>query len=108
MPAKHRIVIDTNLWISFLLTSDFSKIDSMFAVSSIKFLFSQEVIDEFVEVARRPKLRKYFPLDDLVDLLTKVRDNAEFVSVTSIVDLCRTLNIISCWHCRRMEKPRIY
>ena len=90
MPAKtkHRIVIDTNLWISFLLTSDYSKVDPMFADNSIKLLFSQELIDEFVEVAQRPKFRKYFPLNDIEDLLTKVRGKAEFISVTSIVDLC--------------------
>ena len=57
MPAKtkHRIVIDTNLWISFLLTSDYSKVDPMFADNAIKLLFSQELIDEFVEVVQRPR-----------------------------------------------------
>ena len=91
MPVKrkHRIVIDTNLWISFLLTSDYSKIDPMFADNKITLLFSQELIDEFVEVAQRPKFRKYFPIDDLEDLLKKIRTKAEFISVTSIVDLCR-------------------
>lgn len=91
MPAKtkHRLIIDSNLWISFLLTSDYSKVDPMFADNAIKLLFSQELIDEFVEVAQRPKFRKYFSLDDIEDLLTKVRAKAEFISVTSIVELCR-------------------
>jgi putative PIN family toxin of toxin-antitoxin system len=61
----------------------------MFADNAIKLLFSQELIDEFVEVAQRPKFRKYFSLDDIEDLLTKVRAKAEFISVTSIVELCR-------------------
>ena len=47
--AKHRIVIDTNLWISFLLTSDYSKIDPLFSSQGIVLLFSQELIDEFIE-----------------------------------------------------------
>lgn len=91
MPAKtkHRLIIDSNLWISFLLTSDYSKVDPMFADNAIKLLFSQELIDEFVEVAQRPKFRKYFSLNDIEDLLTKVRAKAEFISVTSIVELCR-------------------
>ena len=52
--AKHRIVIDTNLWISFLLTSDYSKIDPLFSSQGIVLLFSQELIDEFIEVAQPP------------------------------------------------------
>ena len=90
MPAKtkHKIVIDTNLWISFLLTTDYSKIDSLLSNETIILLFSEELIDEFVEVAQRPKFRKYFSLDDLENLLVKVRTKAEFISVTSIVDIC--------------------
>jgi len=87
--TKHRLVIDTNLWISFLLMNDYSKVDPLFADNAVKLIFSQELIDEFVEVAQRPKFRKYFPLDDIVDLLTKVRTKAEFIAVTSKVDLCR-------------------
>lgn len=87
--AKHKLVIDTNLWISFLLTSDYSKVDQMFADNTVKILFSRELLDEFVEVAQRPRFRKYFSLDDMEDLLTKVSAKAEFISVTSTVDLCR-------------------
>lgn len=91
MPAKtkHKIIIDTNLWISFLLTSDYSKIDALLSNETIILLFSQELIDEFVDVAQRPKFRKYFSLDDLENLLLKVRAKARFISVTSIIDSCR-------------------
>lgn len=86
---KDKIVIDTNLWISFLLTNDYSKIDRFFSSENIKLLFSQELIDEFIEVAQRSKFRKYFSLADLEDLLTKVRVEAEFISVTSNIEICR-------------------
>ena len=54
MQKKDRLIIDTNLWISFLLTKDLSKLDNLFAGKSLILLFSQELIDEFIEVARRP------------------------------------------------------
>ncbi len=57
---KIRVIIDTNLWISFLLTKDFSRLDRLFSDGSILLLFSQELLDEFIEVAQRPKLKKYF------------------------------------------------
>lgn len=48
--TKDRVIIDTNLWISFLLTKDFSKLDKLLANHSITLLFSQELLDEFIVV----------------------------------------------------------
>lgn len=86
---KNRIIIDTNLWISFLLTSDFSKLDTIFENKSITLLFSQILIDEFIEVAQRPKFKKYFSLTDLENLLLQIKNQAEFIEVTSDIKLCR-------------------
>ncbi len=86
---KLRVVIDTNLWISFLLTNNFKDIDSLISNDEITLLFSQELIDEFIDVAMRPKFKKYFSLPDLEKLLTKLNNKAEFVEVSSIIDLCR-------------------
>ena len=90
MPKKkNRIIIDTNLWISFLLTNDFSKLDKIFKDSTAMLLFSQALLDEFLEVAQRPKFKKYFSLPDLEKLLLQIKDEAEFIEVTSNVKLCR-------------------
>lgn len=88
-PTKHRVVIDTNLWINFLLTRDFAKLDRLFSDEQLVLLVSEELLDELVEVARRPKFRKYFDLPDLTDLLISLQQKAEFVRVTSQVDSCR-------------------
>ena len=56
---KHRIIIDTNLWISFLLTKDLSKIDSLLKGKHVILLFSQELLEEFIEVAQRSKFKRY-------------------------------------------------
>jgi putative PIN family toxin of toxin-antitoxin system len=45
---KDRVIIDTNLWISFLLTKDFSKFDSIIADNEITLIFSEELIDEIL------------------------------------------------------------
>ena len=87
--TKHRVVIDTNLWISLLLTKDFSKFDPILFSNTIILLFSQELIDEFIEVARRPKFKKYFSLADLQYLLEQIRLRAEFITVTTSTDICR-------------------
>jgi putative PIN family toxin of toxin-antitoxin system len=61
----------------------------MLAGNAITLLFSEESIDEFIEVAQRAKFKKYFTTVDLEDLLKKIRDKAEIISVTTVVHLCR-------------------
>jgi uncharacterized protein len=90
MPKKkNRIILDTNLWVSFLLTNDFSKLDKIFANKLVTLLFSQVLLEEFIEVAQRPKLKKYFSLTDLENLLLQIKNEAEFIEVTSDIKLCR-------------------
>ena len=86
---KDRVVIDTNLWISFLLTKDFSKFDSIIAHNEITLIFSAELVDEIVEVTQRIKFRKYFKLDDGESLLIKIKSRSVFIEVTSGVNRCR-------------------
>ena len=90
MPQKkHRVVIDTNLWISFLLTRDFSKLDRLMSIDQAVLLISQKLLEEIVEVAERPKFRKYFDLFELTDLLVGLRQRAELVQVSFQVNVCR-------------------
>lgn len=92
MPKTNdRIIIDTNLWISFLLTNDFSRLDRLLADNSVVLLFSKELLDEFVTVARRPKLKKYFSITNLQNLLKQITQHAEFIVVISQVSICRDL-----------------
>lgn len=86
---KLRIILDTNLWISFILTKDYSKLDQILDSKSAVLLFSAELLDEFLEVVRRPKFRKYFSQEDLLGLLNQIETHAEIIRVNSIVKECR-------------------
>jgi putative PIN family toxin of toxin-antitoxin system len=84
-----RLIIDTNLWISFLITKDYSKLNSLLLSGRIILIFSSELLEEFVNVSQRPKLQKYFSQSD-IQLLTELIDSyAEFVSVKTNVAICR-------------------
>ena len=90
MPKKrNRIVIDTNIWISFLLTKDFSAFDKIVSAPNIKLIFSKALIEEFIEVAQRSKFRKYFPPSELEELLFQMYAHGEFITVTSSTTICR-------------------
>lgn len=86
---KTRIILDTNLWISFLLSQKFSKLDKLLLNGKIKLLFSEELIEEFLSVVKRPKLKKYFAESDVQKLLKTINEVAEFIDVKSDVSICR-------------------
>ncbi len=55
--SADRIIIDTNLWISFLLTKDYSKLDAIFSKGLATLIFSEELLEEFIGVARKQKFK---------------------------------------------------
>jgi hypothetical protein len=84
-----RIVVDTNIFISFLISNTFSKLDKHLQRNKTRFLFSAELLNEFLDVVSRPKLKKYFSDKDLTKLLDSINDHADFIEVTAEVDICR-------------------
>jgi putative PIN family toxin of toxin-antitoxin system len=46
-------------------------------------------LDDFITVAGRPKLKKYFSLPHLEVLLSRLHTKAKFIEVTSYVSICR-------------------
>jgi len=57
---KDRIILDTNIWISFLISESFSGFDVLISSNNIEFLFCEEQLQEFIDVVNRPKLKKLF------------------------------------------------
>lgn len=86
---KDRVVLDTNLWISFLISKDYSRLDKILNNNHIVLLYSQELIDEFIEVALRPKISKYFNEEDFQLLLISMKERIIFIDVSSTVNICR-------------------
>ena len=90
MPKKKsRIVIDTNIWIGFLLTKNFSLFDKIISKPNLVLLFNSMLLEEFIEVAGRPKFKRYFSSVDLEELLFQMREHGEFITVTSSTNICR-------------------
>jgi putative PIN family toxin of toxin-antitoxin system len=84
-----RIIIDTNLWISFLITKDLRSLDEKIKTGRIKLLFSLELMEEFLMVAHRPKLKKYFNKES-IELIVDLFDvYGEVAEVKSNIELCR-------------------
>jgi len=90
MQTKHRrIIIDTNLWISYLISKNFIWIDNLILDKNFRLVFSQELLDEFIEVAQRPKFRRYFSKQDLEKLIKFFDSYGVYFQVVSNINLCR-------------------
>jgi putative PIN family toxin of toxin-antitoxin system len=57
---ENRVVIDTNVMVSFLIGKRLRKLKDKLSDSSIKLILTKQLIDELKLVTSRPKLRKYF------------------------------------------------
>jgi len=86
---KTKIIIDTNLWISFLISREYQKMDFLFSSGKICLLFSERLLVEFISVAGREKFRKYFTKNDMDELLMKMKKVAKIVRTTTVQTQCR-------------------
>ena len=86
---KIKVIIDTNLWISFLISHEYEKIDFLFSSDKICLLFSERLFAEFIRVVNREKFRKYFSESDIDDLSLKMKKVAKIIRTTSVQTQCR-------------------
>ncbi len=65
-----KAVIDTNIWISFLIGKLFAGLDDYILDGLLEVIISNEQLDEITTVIRRPKFRKHFTTDDIEEFLS--------------------------------------
>lgn len=87
-----KVVLDTNILVSYLISSSFNEIDNLLFQKKIELAFSDELIAEFLDVVHRPKLRKYFSESDIQSVLNFFREYGQLVPVHSSLNICRDEN----------------
>jgi len=92
MPVKNkitRVVIDTNIWVSFLISDKYRKLDTLILGNRIVILFSTELLEELNKVSAYPKLKKYFPANAIEEMITNLAAYIDLIKVTTKTDVCR-------------------
>ncbi len=84
-----KVILDTNLWISFLISGNFSFLDNYIEKGRVKLIFSEELFGEFILVSSRPKFKKYFSENDIKDLIRIIEKYGVLVKVTTDINECR-------------------
>ena len=82
-----RIILDTNLWISFLITRRLDFLDDLLLTG----IFSKELIEEFLTISQRPKFEKYFSTNNITDLLRLFDKYGKLIEVSSSIRECRDI-----------------
>ena len=87
---KIRLVIDVNVWISTMLSSDFRhRIDVIFDPGEYCLLVSKELFDELDDAVRKPYPAKRIVRSEYEKLVLLLKTDAELVDVHSTVEICR-------------------
>jgi putative PIN family toxin of toxin-antitoxin system len=84
-----RVVIDTNIWISFLIGKALGGLSEALIAERITILFSEELFAELIEVLQRPKFKKYFSSTAIEELIALLYDKVEWIEITSHFEDCR-------------------
>lgn len=84
-----KIIIDTNLWVSFIISNNHNLLDRLLFSENIRLLFSEELIAEIRVTIQKPKLKKYFGYNALEEMLDSFDSFIEFIEIESVIRTCR-------------------
>jgi len=76
-----KVIIDTNIWISFLLGHQIQIVHRMLTDLRFDVYVCERLLDEIYDVARRDKIRKKVSLSDVKDLLAIIQAFCQFVDI---------------------------
>ncbi len=84
---KYKIIIDTNIWISFLIGKSLRGLQNHIDSQSIKIITCKEQYCELSEVFKKPKIKKYFTkeqVEEFFELLDESSDCKELVTKSNV------------------------
>ncbi|WP_417589948.1 putative toxin-antitoxin system toxin component, PIN family [Owenweeksia hongkongensis] len=84
-----RIVVDTNIWISFIISKKLEAFSNNVRVSSIQLLLSKQMIQEVFSTAVRPKFHSVINNADILLLRFIFSKNGVLIDVNEVVSVCR-------------------
>lgn len=84
-----RLVIDTNVWISFLIGKELQDLKDLIVSEKVKIIISDYLLAEIKMVTSRNKLKKYFDPDIVSELLSLLDIIGEKVKPREIEKVCR-------------------
>ena len=85
----YKAIIDSNIWISFLIGKNLRNLVHFVRNGQITIITCSEQLLELSDAFQKPKLQKYFQSDQITTFLSFLRGVSFIVPITTIVPLCR-------------------
>jgi len=91
MPSQRpsKVIIDTNLWISFLIGRELQNLKDLIVNEKIRLVTTDQLINELRIVSSREKLKKYFDQEKVTELISLLDIVGEKVKIKKIEQICR-------------------
>ena len=86
---SYKIIVDTNVWISFLIGKNLKGLQKHIDSSDIKIIICDEQIQELIEVFNKPKLKKYFSKEQILEFFELLNEASVNIKISTITNLCR-------------------
>ena len=87
-----KLIIDTNLWISFIISNRLNVLDTLFFSEAARLVFCTELITEINQTIKKPKLQKYFKTNALEEMLSTFEPFTDLIKIKTLVAICRDPN----------------
>jgi putative PIN family toxin of toxin-antitoxin system len=84
-----KAVIDTNIWVSFLIGKLLIGLDDYILDGLLEVVISDEQLGEITTVLRRPKFCKHFSSDDIEEFLSLIYKTSVIVDIHHAIKDCR-------------------
>lgn len=88
-PKPSRVIIDTNIWISFLIGKEFHNLKDLIINERIHLIWTDQLMHELQMATSRTKLRKYFGQDKVAELISLLKIICEKIQISNIEKVCR-------------------
>jgi hypothetical protein len=86
---SYKIIVDTNIWISFLIGKNLKGLQNQIDSKFIKIITCNEQLQELSEVFKKPKIKKYFSKDEIDEFFELLEESSENFRISSSTTICR-------------------
>lgn len=86
-----KIIVDTNIWISFLIGKTLKGLQNYIDNKTVVIITCKEQIQELYLVLEKPKIKKYFTSEQIAEFFELLDESSDNVDLKTKTDICRDL-----------------
>ena len=86
---QQKLILDTNLWLSLLISKKIIEFENLIIDKSIVLIYSEESLFEINDVVKRDKFRKYFSIEASNFVIHLFETYGIYINIISNITICR-------------------